>query len=156
MASVDVTSLLLLALAALGIVSHNTPVSIAVLLLLLLRLAHLDKWFPVLEQHGLNLGILVLTMGIMAPLASGKIGTDILVRAVVTPVSLLAIAVGVLVSYIAGKGVPLMAQNPIVVTGILIGTILGVALFRGVPVGPLIAAGLLAGLLGIGRKLGVM
>lgn len=155
MASVDVTSLLLLVLAALGIVSHNAPVSIAVLLLLLMRLAHLDKWFPVLEQHGLNLGILVLTMGIMAPLASGKIGTDTLVRAVVTPVSLLAIAVGVLVSYIAGKGVPLMAQNPIVVTGILIGTILGVALFRGVPVGPLIAAGLLAGLLGIGRMLGV-
>ncbi|GAB6935136.1 DUF441 domain-containing protein [Calditerricola yamamurae] len=154
MASVDATSLLLLALAVLGIVSHNAPVSIAVLLLLLFRLAHLDRLLPFFEQHGLNLGILVLTMGIMAPLASGKISPGALVRAFTTPASLLAVAVGVFVSYLAGKGVPLMAQNPVVVTGILVGTILGVALFRGVPTGPLIAAGILAVLLGLGRKLG--
>ncbi|WP_153944859.1 DUF441 family protein, partial [Acinetobacter baumannii] len=41
-------------------------------------------------------------------------------------------------------GTGLLTAQPHIVTGLLIGTILGVALFRGVPVGPLIAAGILA------------
>nr|VXZ85906.1 Protein of uncharacterised function (DUF441) [Klebsiella pneumoniae] len=34
-----------------------------------------------------------------------------------------------------------MGSQPHLVAGLLVGTVLGVALFRGVPVGPLIAAG---------------
>lgn len=37
-----------------------------------------------------------------------------------------------------------MSTQPTVVAGLLIGTVLGVALFKGVPVGPLIAAGILS------------
>ena len=37
-----------------------------------------------------------------------------------------------------------MSAQPILVTGLLIGTIIGVAFLGGVPVGPLIAAGLLS------------
>ncbi|MGV8429073.1 DUF441 family protein [Pseudomonas aeruginosa] len=43
---------------------------------------------------------------------------------------------------------PLMGEQPILVTGLLIGTIIGVAFLGGIPVGPLIAAGILALLLG--------
>ena len=53
-----------------------------------------------------------------------------------------------LVAWLAGKGVPLMGEQPILVTGLLIGTIIGVAFLGGIPVGPLIAAGILALLLG--------
>ena len=60
----------------------------------------------------------------------------------------LSISVGVLVAWLAGKGVPLMGEQPILVTGLLIGTIIGVAFLGGIPVGPLIAAGILALLLG--------
>lgn len=38
----------------------------------------------------------------------------------------------------------LMGSQPQLVAGLLVGTVLGVALFRGVPVGPLIAAGLVS------------
>lgn len=37
-----------------------------------------------------------------------------------------------------------MSSQPDIIAGLLIGTIAGVALLRGVPVGPLIAAGLLS------------
>ena len=60
----------------------------------------------------------------------------------------LSISVGVLVAWLAGKGVPLMGEQPILVTGLLIGTIIGVAFLGGIPVGPLIAAGILALFLG--------
>ena len=41
--------------------------------------------------------------------------------------------------------------HPDVVAGLLIGTVAGVAVLRGVPVGPLIAAGMLSLLIGINR-----
>ena len=37
-----------------------------------------------------------------------------------------------------------MSAQPSVVGGLLIGTVIGVAFFRGVPVGPLIAAGIVS------------
>ena len=41
-------------------------------------------------------------------------------------------------------GESLMGSQPHLVAGLLVGTVLGVALFRGVPVGPLIAAGIIS------------
>ncbi len=37
-----------------------------------------------------------------------------------------------------------MGSQPQLVAGLLVGAVLGVALFRGVPVGPLIAAGIIS------------
>jgi uncharacterized membrane protein (DUF441 family) len=55
-----------------------------------------------------------------------------------------------LVAYLGGRGAVLMGSQPTVVAGLLIGTVLGVALFKGVPVGPLIAAGILSLIIGRG------
>ena len=50
-----------------------------------------------------------------------------------------------------GVDVKLMSNQPDVVAGLLVGTVAGVALLRGVPVGPLIAAGLLTLIIGTGQ-----
>ena len=42
----------------------------------------------------------------------------------------MAIAVGVIVSWLGGRGVTLMGSQPQLVAGLLVGTVLGVALFR--------------------------
>lgn len=148
MANVDTTSLLLLALAALGLFSNNTPVSIAMIVLLLLRLMNLHHTFPWIEKYGLSIGIIILTIGVMSPMASGKLTMQTILQSFLHWKSLLAIAIGMLVAFLGGRGAALMTHQPTVVAGLLIGTILGVALFRGVPVGPLIAAGLLSLLIG--------
>ncbi|MFB8373640.1 DUF441 domain-containing protein [Paenibacillus taichungensis] len=144
----DMTSLLLLVFAALGIVSSNTPVTVAMVFLLLLRVLNLNQAFPWLEKYGLTIGIIVLTIGVMAPLASGKISLQTIGESFLHWKSLLAIGVGLLVAHLGGRGATLMSTQPTVVAGLLIGTVLGVALFKGVPVGPLIAAGILSLLLG--------
>ncbi|GAB6931395.1 DUF441 domain-containing protein [Paenibacillus sp. JCM 10914] len=144
----DVTSLILLAMAALGIISSNSAVTIAMLTLLLLRVTGFQQAFPWLEKYGLTIGIIILTIGVMSPLASGKISLQTIGESFLNWKSLLAIAVGMLVAYLGGRGATLMGSNPTVVAGLLVGTVLGVALFRGVPVGPLIAAGLLSLLIG--------
>ncbi|CAI6034361.1 hypothetical protein PAECIP112173_00760 [Paenibacillus sp. JJ-100] len=144
----DMTSLLLLVFAALGIISSNTPVTVAMVFLLLLRVLNLNEAFPWLEKYGLTLGIIILTIGVMAPLASGKMSLQTIGESFLHWKSLLAIGVGLLVAYLGGRGATLMSTQPTVVAGLLIGTVLGVALFKGVPVGPLIAAGILSLLLG--------
>ncbi|AIQ36220.1 MULTISPECIES: DUF441 domain-containing protein [Paenibacillus] len=144
----DMTSLLLLGLAALGIISSNSPVTIAMVVLLLLRVLGLQQTFPWLEKYGLTLGIIILTIGVMTPLASGKISLQMVGQSFLHWKSLLAIAIGILVAYLGGRGAILMTNQPTVVAGLLIGTVIGVALFKGVPVGPLIAAGILSLLIG--------
>ena len=84
----------------------------------------------------------------MTPIASGKISASEVLHSFVQWKSILAIVVGVAVSRLGGRGVSLMTHQPSVVAGLLVGTVLGVALFRGVPVGPLIAAGLLSLVIG--------
>ncbi|PYE52100.1 uncharacterized membrane protein (DUF441 family) [Paenibacillus barcinonensis] len=148
MKSMDMTSLLLLGFAALGIISSNTPVTVAMVFLLLLRVMNVSQAFPWLEKYGLTVGIIILTIGVMAPLASGKISLQTVGESFLHWKSLLAIGVGMLVAFLGGRGASLMTAQPTVVAGLLIGTVLGVALFKGVPVGPLIAAGILAMLLG--------
>jgi len=148
----DLTNILLLLLLAIGVMGRNNSVSIAVAILLLIRLLGVTKLFPSLEQYGLQVGIIILTIGVLSPLASGKIGKEEIIHTFTNPSSLLAIAIGILVAYLGGRGVSLMSANPLVVTGLTLGTIIGVAFFKGVPVGPLIAAGIMSLIAGIAQR----
>ncbi|MFS0837508.1 DUF441 domain-containing protein [Paenibacillus sp. 1P03SA] len=150
MAQVDMPSILLLGLALLGLLSSNSTVTIAMLVLLLLRVMNVHQAFPFLEKYGLTIGVVVLTIGVMTPIASGKMPVQTILQSFMHWKSLLAVLIGIAVAYLGGRGALLMTNQPNVVAGLLIGTVLGVALFRGVPVGPLIAAGLLSLLIGKG------
>ncbi|CDG21123.1 conserved membrane protein of unknown function [Xenorhabdus poinarii G6] len=148
MSHIDPTLLILLLLAGLGIISHNMTVTLAMLFLLVVRITPLNQFFPWVEKYGLTIGILILTIGVMAPIASGKISAQAIFSSFLHWKSLLAIAVGILVSWLGSRGVALMSGQPSTVAGLLVGTVLGVAFFRGVPVGPLIAAGILSLMIG--------
>ncbi|WP_281549379.1 DUF441 domain-containing protein [Kluyvera cryocrescens] len=144
----DTTLIILLGLAALGFVSHNTTVAVSILVLIIIRVTPLSVFFPWVEKQGLSIGIIILTISVMAPIASGALPASTLLHSFANWKSLVAIAVGVFLSWLGGRGVTLMGSQPHLVAGLLIGTVLGVALFRGVPVGPLIAAGLVSLLIG--------
>jgi len=148
MAAMDTPALILLVLAALGIIGNNSTVTIAMLVLLLIRVLGWHQAFPWLQKYGLTIGIIILTIGVMTPLASGKISLDTILSSFLSWKSLAAIGIGLFVAYLGGRGTILMTNQPTVVAGLLIGTLLGVAFFKGVPVGPLIAAGLLSLLIG--------
>ncbi|HZG18159.1 MAG TPA: DUF441 domain-containing protein [Candidatus Bathyarchaeia archaeon] len=140
----DITNLILLLFLTLGIIGNNSSISISVAVLLLLRLIHFDKSFVYLERYGLQIGIIILTIGVLAPVASGKITPDMIGKSFTDWKALVAIAVGIFVAYLGGRGAHLLTANPLIVTGLLVGTIIGVTFLRGVPVGPLIAAGILS------------
>lgn len=148
MSQVDPTLIILLVLAGLGIISHNMTVTLAMLFLLVVRITPLNNFFPWVEKYGLTIGILILTIGVMAPIASGKISAQDVLGSFLNWKSILAIVIGIVVSWLGSRGVTLMSHQPSTVAGLLVGTVIGVALFRGVPVGPLIAAGILSLLVG--------
>ncbi|EMF4353710.1 DUF441 domain-containing protein [Providencia rettgeri] len=148
MSHVDPTLIILLVLAGLGIISHNMTVTLAMLFLLVVRITPLNNYFPWIEKYGLTIGILILTIGVMAPIASGKITANEVLSSFLNWKSILAIMIGIAVSWLGSRGVTLMSHQPSTVAGLLVGTVIGVALFRGVPVGPLIAAGILSLLIG--------
>ncbi|TDG00239.1 DUF441 domain-containing protein [Paenibacillus piri] len=144
MPQIDIPSIVLLVFAGLGILSSNSSITIAAVTLLFIRVINLHQLFPWLEKYGLSIGIIILTIGILSPLASGSISFQSLFQTFLHWKSLAAIAVGIGVAYLGGRGLVVMTNQPTLVTGLMIGTILGVAFFRGVPVGPIIAAGILS------------
>lgn len=143
----NIIALLLVILIILGLLSHNSAITISAAVLLIMQQTFLSSHIPLLEKYGVKIGIIILTIGVLSPLVSGKIQLPDLSGFLSWKMAL-SISVGVLVAWLAGKGVPLMGEQPILVTGLLIGTIIGVAFLDGIPVGPLIAAGILALLLG--------
>ena len=143
LSQLDLNLMVLIVLLACGIFSQNTAVTIAAAVLIVFRITPLSEFFPLLQQHGLNLGIIILTIVVLTPIASGKLPGEAILKSFLSWKSLLAIAIGVFVAWLGGRGVKLMTNQPDVVAGLLIGTVAGVAVLRGVPVGPLIAAGIL-------------
>ncbi|PIT17506.1 hypothetical protein BGI33_02845 [Snodgrassella alvi] len=140
----NANALLLLLFVALGIVGNNPSVTISALIILLVQQTPLLKYAPVLEKYGLQLGIMLLMIGVLAPLITGKVQPAQIAALVTSWKTIAAVVVGTVVAWLGGRGVQLMQVNPTIVTGLMIGTIIGVAFLRGVPVGPLIAAGLLS------------
>ncbi|OFO31959.1 hypothetical protein HMPREF3050_06450 [Neisseria sp. HMSC065D04] len=133
----------LVTLIFLGVVSNNNSITISAAILLLMQQTALSQYIPFMEKHGLHFGIILLTIGVLSPLVSGKVQIPQLSEFVNFKM-IAAVLIGILVAWLAGRGVPLMSEQPVLVTGLLIGTVIGVAFMGGIPVGPLIAAGLLS------------
>lgn len=142
-------ALLLVVLILLGLFSQNSAVTISAAALLIMQQTLLSQYLPWVDKYGLKIGIIILTIGVLSPLVSGRIALPDL-AVFVNWKMLLAVIAGVAVAWLGGRGVSFMSNQPVLVTGLLIGTIFGVAFFKGVPVGPLIAAGILS--LVVGRS----
>lgn len=134
-----ITLILILGISILG---HNNSVAFAAGILLVLKLAGLDALFPAIEGHGLNWGIIILTIAILVPVANGKITLPIMLESFKTPIGIAAILAGIFAAVSGGLGVQMLKSSPEMVSALIIGTIIGVFFFKGVAVGPLIAGGI--------------
>lgn len=149
MASWGQAGILLLVITLLGIIGKNYVVAAAAGVLLVLRLLHGETLFPFLEKNAINVGIGIITVAILVPFASGAIGWKEMYKTLASPIGLVTLAAGIFVAYLGGRGVSYLTTQPQVMVGLMVGTILGVAFFRGIPVGPLIAAGMVSLLMGL-------
>lgn len=130
-------------LLIIGAIAKNNSLIIAASVLIVLRLIGADeKVFGTLQAKGINWGVTIITIAVLAPIASGHIGFKELGGAVKSPYAWIALGAGMAVALIAKYGVQLLTEDPHITTALVIGTIIAVAAFRGVAVGPLIGAGI--------------
>ena len=101
-----------------------------------------SKVFSTIQSKGINWGVTVITIAVLAPIASGEIGFKDLLAAFKSPYAWIALISGILVALLAKGGVALLAKDPHITTALVLGTIIAVSLFKGVAVGPLIGAGI--------------
>ena len=62
---------------------------------------------------------------------------------------IIALTGGAIATYMNGKGLDLLKIDPQLIVGLVMGSIFGIIFLRGIPVGPLMAAGITAFLLKI-------
>lgn len=147
MMSVNSAALFLVGLIFLGVIGNNGAITISAAVLLLVQQTFLAKYLPLIDKYAMSWGVILLTIGVLSPLISGKTKFPSLAMFFSIKMAC-AVLIGILVAWIAGRGIPLMSDQPALVTGLLVGTILGVSFLGGIPVGPLIAAGLLSFIVG--------
>lgn len=145
--NVSFVSLFLVTLIFLGVISQNNSITISATVLLLMQQTALVQFVPLVEKHGLNIGIIFLTVGVLSPLVSGRVQVPTVAEFLNFKI-IASVLIGIFVAWLAGRGVFLMGQQPVLVAGLLIGTVIGVAFMGGIPVGPLIAAGILSFVVG--------
>ena len=135
--------LFLLTLLIIGLIAKNSSLLIAIGFLLLVKAVGMDaKYFSILQSKGINWGVTIITIAVLAPIATGDIGFKDLSGAFKTPFAWIALISGMLVAMLAKGGLKLLADDPQITTALVLGTILSVSIFKGVAVGPLIGAGI--------------
>ena len=129
----------------LSIIGHNSTVIYAAIIVLVLKIISQVSGQPfILEwmvSHGLNLGIIILTAAVLVPIADGTVTISTIINSFKSPIGIVAVIAGLLAAISGGVGVPLMQTNPNVIPALIVGTMAGVFFFKGIAVGPLIAAG---------------
>lgn len=143
--------LTLLAVLVISFLGHVYSVVWAAAFLLLLKILGLTEWFSTIEAHGLNLGIIFLTIAILIPVATGKVTLPIMLESFKTPMGVFAILAGIFASISGGLGVQLLRNSPEIISSLIIGTMVGVLFWKGITVGPLIAAGLVYMMLAVAQ-----
>ncbi|AGT33078.1 membrane protein [Geobacillus genomosp. 3] len=135
--------LFLLVLLAIGALAKNQSLIVAIAVLLVIKLIGLDqRLLPLIHSKGINWGITVITIAVLAPIAAGEIGFKQLIGSLQSLSAWIALLSGILVALIAKGGVTLLANDPHMTAALVFGTVIAVSLFHGVAVGPLIGAGI--------------
>jgi uncharacterized membrane protein (DUF441 family) len=145
--SADLQSFIILVfILALGFFSKNQAIQIAAALILVLKLipGFGNTSLTYLNKNGIRLGVIILTIGVFSNIGLNKVSFSEVSEAIFTYRGWIAIIVGLIVTVIATQGVELMVEDPHITAFLIIGVIVGVAFFKGTPVGPLIGGGITA------------
>ena len=135
---------MLVVLLLVGIIAQSNLIAIAACVLLILRFSRLHFIFPLLERRGLEVGLLFLLLSILVPIAQGSVTEKDLIYNITSLPGIMAIVGGAVATHMNGEGLKLLGVRPEIIFGLVIGSIFGIVFFHGVPVGPLMAAGIAA------------
>lgn len=128
----------------LGLATGSDSLTLAAGILLLIKALNMKNLLPILEERGVEIGLLFLMIAVLVPLVVDRIRLKDLLLTFGSLPGLLAIAGGIAATRLNGMGLSLLENQPQVILGLVIGSIIGIVFLKGVPVGPLMAGGIAA------------
>ncbi len=134
----------LLIVFIIAVLTKNNLLGAAAAIVFFIDLMRLNRFFPLIQNRGLEGGVLLLTVALLVPLADGQLTRESLASSLFSPLGILAVIGGILGAYFNSQGLDLIAVEPSIIPGILIGVMVSVFFFGGVSVGPIMAAGITA------------
>ncbi len=137
-------NLLLYSIIILGLLAQSRVIVLAGFSLLLIKELGLTGLSDFLSNKGIEIGLVFLLMAILAPMVLIPMNWEELKNSLGGWKGLIAIIAGLLATQFNGMGLKLLDNNPQLIVGIIIGSLIGIVLLGGIPVGPLMAAGIAA------------
>ncbi|MEJ6950685.1 DUF441 family protein [Natronospora cellulosivora (SeqCode)] len=137
-------SYLLYLIILLGLLAHSRVLVLAAFSLLILKELGMLSISEFLSNKGIEIGLIFLLMAILAPLVLKPFSWAELKDIILNWKVLVAILAGLLATKFNGMGLTLLEDSPQLIIGIILGSLLGIILLGGIPVGPLMAAGIAA------------
>lgn len=140
----NITTATLVLLMLLGILGRSNIIASAAAILLLLQFTNLQRIYPLLERRALEAGLIFLVVSVLVPFAAGRVSSRDMLYSFISLPGLIAIVSGIIATHMNCQGLELLQRFPHMMIGMIIGSIIGVAFFGGIPVGPLMAGGIAA------------
>lgn len=134
----------LLIVFVVALLTKNNLLAAAAAIVFFLDLMRLHRFFPMIQSRGLEGGLLLLTIALLVPFSTGQVTVKSLFTSLWSPLGVFSIVGGLVGAYLNSQGLDLVAVEPTIVPGILIGVIISVFFFGGASVGPIMAAGITA------------
>jgi uncharacterized membrane protein (DUF441 family) len=129
-------------LIIISFVTKNKNLSIAAFVIFVVSLINNQKSIYFIEKYFLDIGMIFLMMWMLVPLIKVENSLTPNIKSLLNLNGIVSFIVGAAVVILAAQGVSFLKGSVDVLTGVILGSILGVALLGGVPVGPLIASGI--------------
>lgn len=128
----------------LGLLAQNRLVACSSGLLLALVAGSFIRFTPELQALLLDAGIIIMIISILIPFATGTITAKQIYMSMFSANGFIAVIVGILAAVLGSRGVWFLKESPEAMIGLVFGSILGASFFKGIPTGPLVAAGMAA------------
>ncbi|MFP4015784.1 MAG: DUF441 domain-containing protein [Halanaerobiales bacterium] len=137
-------SFLLYIIIILGFLAQSRVIVLAGFSLLLIKELGLTGLSEFFCNKGIEIGLVFLLMAILAPMVLTPMNWDELKNSLGGWKGFIAIIAGLLATQFNGMGLKLLDDNPQLIVGIIFGSLIGIVILGGIPVGPLMAAGIAA------------
>ena len=138
------STLMLVSILVLGFCARSRIIIVASLLLLLLKEIKIEGIFEFLSNWGIEIGLIFLLLAILSSIVLEPVSVKDLKNIIFSYKGIIAVLAGLMATRFNEMGLGLLNTSPQLIIGIIVGSILGVIILDGIPVGPLMAAGLAA------------
>ena len=137
-------SFFLLLVLILGFLARSRVVVLASVFLILISELNGRSLLVYLSKHGIEIGLIFLLASILSSMLLNPLNREQLMSDLLSKKGIAALLGGLLATKFNGLGLNLLADEPQLIAGIILGSLVGISLLGGIPVGPLTAAGLTA------------